>query len=415
MLASLLFQDRDIIFLRRLTAIIPLVSMYEDASLQQKAAEAIPVGKLKELASAMLASPQRPFSEEEERGDFSDCFLLQLLHWFKMSFFSWVDCLPCKQCGAKTHFAGNLDPLPSELTWGGSRVEMHQCDECGAVTRFPRYNHPGKLLDTRCGRCGEWANCFTLCCRAVGFEARYVVDWGDHVWTEAYSFSQQRWLHCDPCENVCDRPLLYEVGWRKTLSYVIAFSADQIQDVTWRYSAKHGEVLARRHECDEMFLVCFIHNYFKSKLAAMSEGRRQEMLQRLVVELVEFLTIKSADGEHSHGRTSGSLQWRKNRGEVGDLSISRNIYSQPVLKLVQKERYSKMVQLRYNCAQDQYTRPSAGDSVINGWHSLAHGDGVFRKVEHDWMKVYLSREGGVTTGMISWIFDLAGAFFQPLL
>ena len=56
---------------------------------------------------------------------------------------------------------------------------------CGRITRFPRYNHAGKLLETRRGRCGEWAQAFILCCRALKYDARYVLDWNDHVWTEA--------------------------------------------------------------------------------------------------------------------------------------------------------------------------------------------------------------------------------------
>lgn len=78
------------------------------------------------------------------------------------------------------------------------------------------------------------------------FFFRYVHDHTDHVWTEVYSQSQGRWLHADSCENKMDTPLMYERGWGKKLNYIIAYSRDELVDVTWRYTANQNEVLKRR-------------------------------------------------------------------------------------------------------------------------------------------------------------------------
>lgn len=61
---------------------------------------------------------------------------------------------------------------------------MHKCSSCNDFTPFARYNDLNILLETRKGRCGEWANVFTLFCRAMKWDARHVIDEGDHVWTE---------------------------------------------------------------------------------------------------------------------------------------------------------------------------------------------------------------------------------------
>lgn len=70
------------------------------------------------------------------------------------------------------------------------------------VTRVP----PLWLASDTCPPCvAGRANCFTACCVAMGFEARHVVDWTDHVWTEFYSEDQARPPSCgrglshEPC------------------------------------------------------------------------------------------------------------------------------------------------------------------------------------------------------------------------
>lgn len=172
------------------------------------------------------------------------------------------------------------------------RVEMHKCNTCNTLTPFPRYNDLNILLETRKGRCGEWANTFTLMCRALGWDARFVVDQTDHVWTEVYSFSQRKWLHCDPCENICDKPLMYESGWKKTVSYVIAYSGEEVQDVTWRYSSKHKEVLKRRKQCTEAELVQAMGILRENKMSGLSQSRKDYLNKRFLSELVEFMVEK---------------------------------------------------------------------------------------------------------------------------
>ena len=145
--------------------------------------------------------------------------LRALLAWFKFEFFSWCHQPACEATGGPTEHCGMGHPTAEERAGGAGRVELYR-GPTGHVTRFPRYNVPSVLLRTRRGRCGEFANCFTLCCRAVGFDARWVLDVTDHVWTEVYLPSRACWVHADPSENVLDAPLMYERGWGKKLSYV---------------------------------------------------------------------------------------------------------------------------------------------------------------------------------------------------
>ena len=240
----------------KLRSYLGQVLMYERPQYQQKALSIMPVAALQEKARANL--PQG--------GDMKEEVMKQLLRWFKNEFFTWTDKPKCQVCGAATRIQGMVQGSPGEIQFGASRVELYVCEGCNAPTRFPRYNDPVKLLETRTGRCGEWANAFTLCCRALGYDARYVVDWTDHVWTEVYIDSKRRWVHCDPSEAAYDKPMVYEAGWGKKLSYVVAFSCEEVVDVTRRYVANHAEVAKRRREVTE--------KAFKLVLARVSIERR---------------------------------------------------------------------------------------------------------------------------------------------
>ncbi|KAJ0055123.1 hypothetical protein NL108_009880, partial [Boleophthalmus pectinirostris] len=380
------------------------VMVYENPQLQQKAKSCIPNQQLtsaaeKKMKEAKEADPDCKLSQE-------DFVVLELLRWFKQDFFSWVDCLPCSRCGGQTRNSGSLSPSTEDLRWGAQRVENHFCQTCQLSNRFPRYNNPEKLLETRRGRCGEWANCFTLCCRAMGLEARYIWDSTDHVWTEVYSPSQRRWLHCDSCENVCDKPLLYEVGWGKKLSYILAFSKDQVVDVTWRYSCKHPEVLSRRTKVQEAWLLHTISSLNNTKQQSLSPQRKKELTERLLVELVEFISPKKPKPGELGGRNSGSLAWRVARGETKAPDSDKTLGF--VFTPTDKEKSDRLLHIRYNASTDQYCRVSNHCEVTPGWEQCVwQREAVFRKEEKDWQMVYLARTEGSSTGKITWRFDFS--------
>uniref|UniRef100_A0A8D3B3G1 Peptide-N(4)-(N-acetyl-beta-glucosaminyl)asparagine amidase n=1 Tax=Scophthalmus maximus TaxID=52904 RepID=A0A8D3B3G1_SCOMX len=383
------------------------VMLYENLELQQKALSHIPHQELSSAAQHKLKEAEE--ADPDCKLGIEEFLVLELLRWFKHDFFSWVNSLPCSRCGGSTQNGNSLSPSTDDLRWGGQRVENHYCQGCRLSTRFPRYNNPEKLLETRRGRCGEWANCFTLCCRALGLEARYIWCSTDHVWTEIYSVAQHRWLHCDSCENVCDKPLLYEVGWGKKLAYVLAFSKDQVVDVTWRYSCKHPEVLSRRTSVQEAWLLHTINGLNASRQQVLSPDRKKELTGRLLVELVEFISPKRPKPGELGGRNSGSLGWRIARGETkGAEPGSSTQEAGYVFTPTEKERSDRLLHVCYIASKDQYCRLSSSSEVVRGWDQCVwKKESVFRKVEDDWQMVYIARTEGSSMGRISWKFDFS--------
>ncbi|XP_031397412.1 peptide-N(4)-(N-acetyl-beta-glucosaminyl)asparagine amidase isoform X2 [Punica granatum] len=300
----------------RLRPYIGQVQMYEDPKRQEAARRTVPLEELEEKALVSLAKEGKfkPSKAEQDQA-----FLLQLLYWFKQSF-RWVNAPSCESCGSETISQGMGSPVPSELLYGASRVELYRCRYCLRTTRFPRYNDPLKLLETRRGRCGEWANCFTLYCRAFGYDSRLVLDFTDHVWTECFSEYLGRWMHLDSCEAVYDKPLLYEKGWNKKLNYAFGIARDGVYDVTKRYTRKWHEVLTRRNLITESALPGLLNkltgecrrSFPSQALSSLVDRERRE------AESLERDLHSSDDPSVSlPGRQSGDKQWRMSRAEIG--------------------------------------------------------------------------------------------------
>ena len=215
---------------------------------------------------------------------------------------------------------------------------MYECSQCdtnnnsksSTTTTFPRYNSVRKLLETKCGRCGEYANLFGLYCRSAGFETRYVLDVTDHVWTEVYLIDQDQWIMADGCEGVINKPSMYEQGWGKQgLCYMIGVGIDHVMDVTPRYTRKwhDNDFQARRrtHTSSEHASSTIIDqiNRQLQQSGGIPKTRIAELDRRRKLEEAEFQVSKQAtewteQEKYGRGRISGSLAWKQSRHEAGN-------------------------------------------------------------------------------------------------
>jgi peptide-N4-(N-acetyl-beta-glucosaminyl)asparagine amidase len=84
---------------------------------------------------------------------------------------------------------------------------------------------------------------------SLGIKARIVHDFLDHCWNEAMLQPDGQWVHIDSTLDYpisLNHPYYYEENWGKEYKYVLAFSADNVEDVTQRYTLQWEAIKQRR-------------------------------------------------------------------------------------------------------------------------------------------------------------------------
>ena len=320
-------QDRQ--FLQQINGLSSIMERYKDPKRLDSVADLIDLGKIYENVD------KREQESKDEYLKYEDFIVLEVLRYFKNDFFKWVNKPKCPTChnDGDNVVTNGFESIPGDDDI--SIVEKYECIHCNQKINFPRHNDPVKLLLTRCGRCGEWVNCFMLILLALlGTEAklRYVWNAEDHVWCEYYSRGAQRWIHLDPCEGVADAPLLYCENWGKRMSWCIGFGDSYVIDLSDKYITKEKQIPKSSLISDPKLVDTYINNvlnrqklqtYFLTLIDPLPLERSQKM--RLLYNEVLLLNKEKSASDNSSmllaredlpkGRQSGDKVWTKGRGE----------------------------------------------------------------------------------------------------
>ena len=198
--------------------------------------------------------------------------IVPLLRWFKNDFMKWTPKDPvCEMCvnrssdGHRNVIEGCSSDRPVAIpaptmqvkkiligtSWKMRKLELFICNSCNYEYAFPRYGEILKIAETKTGRCSEWSMLFGAMLSSLGIKTRIVHDFLDHCWNEAMlSYPEgEQWVHVDSTLDYpisLNHPYHYEENWAKEYEYVLAFTADRVEDVTQTYTLKWESIQQQR-------------------------------------------------------------------------------------------------------------------------------------------------------------------------
>ena len=223
---------------------------------------------------------------------------------------------------------GRIYPNETEVKEGkAGHIELYHCNECGAVTQFPRYNAAKFICHNRSGRCGEYSLLLYRMLHALGHNVRYVVDAGNgHVWVEVLmiinedsnstkrttpgndkrktkkrnqqQIQTQQWLHLDPCEATLNNNLLYQ-EWGRSIDRVFAFYAPTSEMLLSNSNNSDPKYNSQQpqQQLNEIPIIEDVTQSYTTNTKQSQIFRRQKYNQRVIdeVALLQKNFIASAD------------------------------------------------------------------------------------------------------------------------